>query len=62
LVLLSDIVVLINFLFKGAPAPVPFCRGDVNASGTIVLSDIVYLVNFLFKSGPAPVPHQECCL
>lgn len=62
LVLLSDIVSLINFLFKGAPAPVPFCRGDVNASGTIVLSDIVYLVNFLFKSGPAPVPYQECCL
>ena len=61
-VLLSDIVALINFLFKGAPAPVPFCRGDVNASGTIVLSDIVYLVNFLFKFGPTPVPHLECCL
>jgi len=61
-ILLSDIVKIINFLFKSAPAPNPLCRGDANGSGTVLLSDIVYLVNFLFKSGPVPLKSNECCL
>lgn len=61
-ILLSDIVNLINFLFKSQPAPVPFCRGDVNGNGTILLSDVISLVNFLFKSGAAPVKTGVCCL
>lgn len=61
-ILLSDIVRIINFLFRGAAAPDPLCRGDANGSGTILLSDIVYLVNFIFKSGPAPVKTGVCCL
>jgi len=61
-VLLSDIVAIINFLFKSAPAPNPICRGDVNNTGTILLSDVIVLVNFLFKSGPAPIKTDLCCL
>ena len=61
-ILLSDIVKIINFLFKGAPAPNPFCRADANADGKVLLSDIVYLINFLFKSGPAPMKSGVCCL
>jgi len=61
-VLLSDVIILINFLFKSGPAPNPFCRGDVNFSSSILLSDIVYLVNFIFKNGLQPVPHDQCCL
>ncbi len=61
-VLLSDIIVLINFLFKSGPTPNPFCRGDVNFDNTILLSDVVYLVNFIFKAGPKPVPYNQCCL
>lgn len=61
-VLLSDIVAIINFLFKSAPAPTPTCRGDVNNTGNILLSDIVYIINFLFKSGPAPIKTGVCCL
>src|SRR5574341_1199708 len=61
-ILLPDIVLIVNFLFRGAPAPVPYCRGDVNASGTILLTDVIYLINFIFKSGPAPMESLECCL
>ena len=61
-ILLTDVVTIINFLFRGAPAPVPFCREDANANGEIKLSDIVYLINFLFKSGPAPLKSGVCCL
>ena len=59
---LSDIVTIINYLFKGQAAPSPLCPGDGNADGKILLSDIIYLVNFLFKSGPAPVKSGACCL
>ncbi len=61
-VLLSDIVTIINFLYRGAPAPNPSCRADANADGNVLLTDIVYLINFLFKSGPAPQKSRECCL
>jgi len=61
-VLLSDIVTIINFLFKSQPAPNPLCRADANADGSVLLSDIVHLINFLFKSGPAPQKSRECCL
>ncbi len=61
-ILLSDIVTIINFVFKSAPAPNPLCRGNANGDGFIDLSDIVYLVNFIFKSGPAPLKSKECCL
>ncbi len=52
----SDVILLVNYTFKGGPAPVPVAAGDVDASGTINSSDIIYLVNFLFKSGPPPPP------
>ncbi len=61
-ILLSDIVYIINFLFKSGPAPSPFCRGDANGVGGIVLTDVVYIINFLFKLGPAPVKTGLCCL
>lgn len=59
---LTDIVGLVNHVFKGAPVPVPKCRGDANASNTINLTDVIYLVNFVFKSGPAPMPSGVCCI
>ena len=51
---LSDIVYLINYLFKFGPAPEPIQSGDANCDGKVSLSDIVYLINYLFKFGPAP--------
>jgi hypothetical protein len=50
----SDVVFLINYLFKGGPAPEPQYLGDVNCDGKVTVSDVVWLINYLFKGGPAP--------
>jgi hypothetical protein len=50
----ADVVYLINYLFKGGPAPVPLVAGDVNCDGIINSADVVYLINYLFKGGPPP--------
>jgi len=51
----SDIVYLINYLFKGGPAPNPIIQvGDANCDGKVSVSDVVYLINYLFKGGPEP--------
>jgi glucose/arabinose dehydrogenase len=52
---LLDATYLINYLYKGGPAPEPAGSGDVNASGSINLLDATYLINHLYKGGPAPI-------
>jgi hypothetical protein len=49
----SDVVYLINYLFKGGPPPIN--PSDANGDGKISVSDVVYLINYLFKGGPPPV-------
>ncbi|MCJ7496583.1 MAG: dockerin type I repeat-containing protein, partial [candidate division Zixibacteria bacterium] len=51
---LSDIVYLINYLFKGGSAPNPRQAGDANRDKKVTVSDCVYLINYLFKNGPPP--------
>ncbi|MGB8657241.1 MAG: right-handed parallel beta-helix repeat-containing protein [Candidatus Zixiibacteriota bacterium] len=53
----GDIVYLINYLFKGGPAPNPLWMGDVTCNGVVDAGDVVYLVNYLFKGGPPPCCH-----
>jgi hypothetical protein len=55
-VTVSDIVFLINYLFKDGPSPNPFPleQGDVNCNGHITVSDVIYLINYLFKGGDPP--------
>jgi hypothetical protein len=50
----SDVVYLINYLFKAGPAPVPMAAGDANKDGQVTVADCVYLINYLFKGGPPP--------
>jgi hypothetical protein len=54
-VTLSDIVYLINYLFKGGATPNPIGSADVNYDESVNLNDIIYLINYLFKSGPPPI-------
>ncbi len=51
-----DIVYVINYKFKGGPAPIPYdtCSADVDCNCVVNILDIVYLVNYKFKGGPAP--------
>ncbi len=59
LITVGDVVWLINYLFKGGPAPTPLCKADVNGSKNVSISDIVYLINYLFRGGLPPV--TPCC-
>ncbi len=51
-----DAVYLINYIFKGGPAPVPMDAADANLDGAINIGDPVYLINFIFRGGPPPCP------
>ena len=53
-VTVSDVIFLINYLFKGGPEPLPRASGDVNLDQNVTISDAVYLVNYLFKAGSPP--------
>ena len=52
----GDVVYLINYLFKGGPAPNPMAAGDVNGDCVVDVGDVVYMINYLFKGGPPPQP------
>jgi hypothetical protein len=50
----ADAVSIINYVFKGGPAPLPYAAGDANCDGVVNVSDAVYLINYIFKGGPPP--------
>lgn len=50
----SDVIYLINYLFKGGPAPVTGICADPNCDTQTDVSDVIYLINYLFKGGPPP--------
>ncbi|MDP3023916.1 MAG: M14 family zinc carboxypeptidase [candidate division Zixibacteria bacterium] len=50
----SDVVFIINYLFKGGPAPSPLYIADANCDTKVSVSDAVHLINYLFKGGPPP--------
>jgi len=59
LVGLTDVVYLINWVFRGGPQPIPVLAGEVNCIGGVDIADVVYLINYLFKSGPPPCGWQS---
>ncbi len=50
---ISDLVFLVNHIFKIGPAP-DIC--DINNDNECNIADLTYLVNFIFKGGPEPLP------
>jgi hypothetical protein len=57
----ADAVYLINFVFKGGPAPIPcpITSGDANCDCRADVGDAVYIINYVFKGGPAPCTCEE---
>jgi hypothetical protein len=51
---LSDAIYLLNYLFRGGPAPDPMAAGDANCDESVIIGDAIYLLNYLFKAGPEP--------
>jgi hypothetical protein len=53
----ADAVFVINYVFKGGPAPAVPDAADANCDGNVDVGDAVYLINYVFSGGPPP-----CCL
>ncbi len=53
---ISDVILLVNYIFKSGPAPEPLEAADANCDSDINVADGVYVINYVFNSGPAP-----CC-
>jgi len=51
---LTDVLFLINYLYKGGTAPDPLILGDPNADCAIDIADVIFLINYLYKDGSAP--------
>jgi len=54
---LTDVLYLINYLYKGGTPPSPLYVGDTDCSDEIDLSDVLYLINYLYLNGPEPCSH-----
>ena len=47
-----DLTYLIDFIFRGGPAPNPLCRADLDCNGTCAnIVDLTYLIDFIFRGG-----------
>jgi hypothetical protein len=51
---LYDAIYLIDYLYKGGPAPDPSWVGDVDLCDGITVSDAQYLIDYIFHDGPLP--------
>ena len=53
----SDIVYIINYIYKHGPVPPHPVSADVNGPDRMIdIQDVVYLINYLYKHGPIPIP------
>jgi hypothetical protein len=53
---LSDIVYLIDSMFRGGPDPPCMEEADVDGNGSLNVSDLTYLIDSVFRGGPDPAP------
>ena len=51
---ISDMVYLLNYIFRGGPEPMVLESGNINCNGGIDIDDYVYLINYIFRGGPEP--------
>jgi hypothetical protein len=55
-VTITDVIFLINYLFKAGIDPSIWDLGDVTCDGDIKVDDVIYMLNYLYKGGP----HWSC--
>ena len=49
---ISDLVMLVDYMFNSCPAPYPLFIADIDGNCTQDISDLVYLVDYMFSGGP----------
>ena len=52
---ISNIVHLVDFMFKNESTSSAVPAGDYDGSGSVDISDLVYVVDYMFSGGPPPV-------
>jgi hypothetical protein len=55
----SDVVYLVNYIYRGGPAPPHPISADFNnpiPDRIIDIEDMIYMINYLFRGGPEPYP------
>jgi hypothetical protein len=52
---ISDLVMLVDYMFNSGPAPYPLFIADIDGSCAVDISDLVYLVDYMVLGGPAPL-------
>lgn len=50
----ADVILLINYLYRGGLAPVLLWLGDANCDQIVNASDVIVMINHLFRGGPTP--------
>ncbi len=51
----TDIIFMVNYVFKSGPPPVPLTEcGDVNCDELLTSADVIYMVNYVFKGDTPP--------
>jgi hypothetical protein len=50
----GDVLYLINYIFRGGPAPDPLWAADADCNGLVNIGDAVNILFFIFKNGPEP--------
>jgi hypothetical protein len=55
----TDVIYMINYLFRHGPAPVSFVSGDANCDDDLGILDAVLLINYLYKGGTTPGCFRE---
>jgi hypothetical protein len=50
----TDVVYMMNYLFRHGPSPVSFVSGDANCDNDLGILDVVLLINYLYKEGVTP--------
>jgi len=51
---ISDVMYMVNYLYKSGPYPASFEAGDANCDGDHRILDILILINYLYKGGRPP--------
>lgn len=51
---ISDVVYLINYIYRNGPTPNYPLAGDADCDGVVDANDMVYTISYLFKGGPPP--------
>lgn len=54
-----DITYIIDYLYKGGPAPYPEHAGDADCNLVLNILDITYLISYLYKGGEEPCIIEE---